>query len=217
MPVKADNVILLHGLARTGKSMAELQRALENEGYCVTNVDYESRAGDVATLAVEAIKPALLACPAAPRIHFVTHSLGGILVRQYLAHHEIDNLGRVVMLGPPNKGSEVVDTLRDVPGFHFINGDAGLELGTGEASLPNQLGKANFDLGIIAGTSSVNLILSTMIPGTDDGKVSVESTRLEGMNDHIEMDATHTFMMNNDAVIEQVIHYLNTGSFKRSN
>ena len=148
-------------------------------------------------------------------MHFVTHSLGGILVRQYLAEHSIDNLGRVVMLGPPNKGSEVVDTIGDFPGFHFVNGDAGLQLGTGETSVPNRLGEANFDVGIIAGTRSVNLILSTMIPGTADGKVSVENTRLDGMNDHIEMEVTHPFMMRNDAVIEQVIHYLQTGRFMR--
>lgn len=216
MPVNADNVILLHGLARTDKSMARLQRALEKEGYCVVNSDYDSRGGDIETLAVKAIEPALAACRPAQPVHFVTHSLGGILVRQYLANHQIDNLGRVVMLGPPNKGSEVVDTLADFPGFHFINGDAVLELGTGEASVPNQLGKADFDLGIIAGTRSVNLILSTMIQGVNDGKVSVESTRLEGMKDHIEMGATHPFMMNNNAVIEQVLHYLETGRFKRS-
>ena len=216
MSAIADNVILLHGLARTENSMAVLASALEQEEYCVTNVGYDSRAGDIESLAVATIGPALKACADAERVHFVTHSLGGILVRQYLAHHEIENLGRVVMLGPPNKGSEVVDTLRDVPGFHFINGDAGLELGTGEASVPNQLGPANFDLGIIAGTHTVNLILSEMIPGPNDGKVSVENTRLEGMNDHIEMEVTHTFMMRNDAVIEQVIHYLETGRFKRA-
>jgi pimeloyl-ACP methyl ester carboxylesterase len=216
MSAIADNVILLHGLARSDDSMAVLASALEEEGYCVANVDYDSRAGDIESLAVAAISPALKVCADAGKIHFVTHSLGGILVRQYLAHHEIENLGRVVMLGPPNKGSEVVDTLRDVPGYHFINGDAGLELGTDENSIPNQLGPANFDLGIIAGTHTVNLILSEMIPGPNDGKVSVENTRLEGMNDHIAMEVTHTFMMRNDEVIEQVIHYLENGKFKRA-
>jgi len=211
-----DNVILLHGLARTERSMARLRRALERQGYRVINVGYDSRKGDVATLAETSIAPALDACADGGRIHFVTHSMGGILLRQFLARHIIENLGRVVMLGPPNKGSEVVDRLRDVPGFHFINGDAGLELGTGEASLPNSLGPANFDLGIIAGTRSVNLILSTLIPGPDDGKVSVKNTRLQGMKDHLEMGVTHSFMMRNKAVIEQVIHYLANGRFKRA-
>ena len=212
----ADQVILLHGLARTEKSMAPMQRALEKEGFCVTNVGYESRNGVVEALALEAIQPALDACDDSRPVHFVTHSLGGILVRQYLAEHRIENLGRVVMLGPPNKGSEVVDKIGEVPGFHFINGDAGLQLGTGETSVPNRLGEANFDVGIIAGTRSINLILSTMIPGTDDGKVSVENTRLEGMNDHIEMEVTHPFMMRNDAVIRQVVHYLRSGRFLRA-
>jgi len=105
------------------------------------------------------------------------------------------------MLGPPNQGSEVVDKQDKVPGFHFVNRDAGLQLGTGELSVPNKLGPANFDVGIIAGTQSINLILSTFIPGSDDGKVSIESTKLKGMNDHIEMATSHPFMMKNEKVL----------------
>ena len=211
----ADTIILLHGLARTDRSMAKLETALRSEGYCVQNVSYASTRSNIEQLAADAIGPAIEACPAGHKVNFVTHSLGGILVRQYLQHNIIENLGRVVMLGPPNKGSEVVDKLRDFPGFRFIHGEAGLELGTGATSVPNQLGDANFDLGIIAGTRSINVFLSRIIPGTDDGKVSVENTKLEGMNDHLEMEVTHTFMMRNDKVIEQVIHYLQTGQFKR--
>lgn len=213
MDPQSDSVILLHGLARSDKSMKKLEQALLQKGYRVHNVSYASTRNNIEQLAEEAIGPALKLCPAEHSLHFVTHSLGGILVRQYLLHHEIDNLGRVVMLGPPNQGSEVVDKLRDFPGFRFVNGEAGLELGTGKSSVPNKLGAANFDLGVIAGTRSINLILSRMIPGTNDGKVSVENTRLEGMNDHLQMKVTHPFMMRNAKVIEQVIHYLESGRF----
>ncbi len=195
--------------------MKRLERALAEQGYEVKNVNYASTRHNIEKLAVDAIAPALAGCASGQTVNFVTHSLGGILVRQYLRHHRIENLGRVVMLGPPNKGSEVVDRLRDFPGFRFMHGDAGLELGTGATSVPNQLGGADFDLGIIAGTRSIDLLLSWMIDGIDDGKVSVESTKIDGMRDHLEMEVTHTFMMQNKKVIEQVIHYLQSGKFRR--
>lgn len=216
LPAMAANVILLHGLARTDKSMGKIEGILSRQGYCVTNVSYDSRDGDIETLASKAIVPALIDCPPADQVHFVTHSLGGILLRQYLSNDSIENLGRVVMLGPPNNGSEVVDELRKVPGFDLWNGEAGLELGTDANSVPRRLGSANFELGVIAGTSSINPLLSNMIPGPDDGKVSVESTRLEGMSDHIEMEVTHTFMMLDDEVIKQVISFLQSGKFMRT-
>lgn len=215
MSSQAETVILLHGLLRSDRSMHKLEKALRKHGYSVRNISYGSTRKNIEALATEAIGPALEKCPAGHRVHFVTHSMGGILVRQYLRHHDIDNLGRVVMLGPPNKGSEVVDKMRDFPGFYFIHGAAGLELGTGATSVPNRLGQADFDLGIIAGTRSVDFIMSRMIPGTNDGRVSVENTKLEGMRDHLEMEVTHTFMMRNRKVIDQVIHYLETGKFRR--
>ena len=213
----ASCVVLLHGLARTANSMEALEKALLKEGFSPINKGYPSRGHPIEELAEIAIKPAIEKCPKEMKINFVTHSLGGILVRQYLSMHDLPNLNRVVMLGPPNRGSEVVDKLGEVPGFHFINGDAGLQLGTGELSIPNRLGKANFDVGIVAGTRSINWILSFLIPSTDDGKVSIESTKLEGMNDHIEMPVTHSFMMKNERVIAQVINYLKNGSFEHDN
>ncbi|WP_217637431.1 esterase/lipase family protein [Desulfuromusa kysingii] len=195
--------------------MKKLNIELQKENFQTVNVDYPSRDYTIEKLAKIAIPPALKQCSSHDEINFVTHSLGGILVRQYLSNHAIPKLGRVVMLGPPNQGSEVVDKLKRIPGFHFINGDAGVQLGTGDMSIPNQLGPANFDVGIIAGTESINLILSIIIPSTDDGKVSVARTKLEGMHDHIEMETSHPFMMKNKKVIAQVIHYLKYGNFER--
>ncbi|MBB3060328.1 esterase/lipase family protein [Microbulbifer rhizosphaerae] len=208
-------VILLHGLGKSSGSMEKMEKAIAAVGFTTVNVSYPSTDHPIEELAGPAIAPALDQCRDHDQVNFVTHSLGGILVRQYLSQVQIENLNRVVMLGPPNKGSEVVDNLGGFPGFHFILGDAGLQLGTGALSVPNKLGAAEFNVGIIAGTRSINLILSQMVPDTDDGKVSVESTKLEGMNDHLEMPVTHVFMMKNKKVIDQVIHYLKNGEFSR--
>jgi len=210
-----EYVILLHGLARSNNSFVKLASVLNKNGYHTINCNYPSTKSNIQKLAEDAISDALSMCPKGSEINFVTHSMGGILVRQYLSTKSIENLARTVMLGPPNKGSQVVDVLKNVPGFKLINGPAGIELGANKESLPNMLGAADFDLGIIAGTRSVNLILSSMLPSPDDGKVSVENTKLKGMNDHIAIPVTHPFMMKNNAVISQVMHYLKHGSFSR--
>jgi pimeloyl-ACP methyl ester carboxylesterase len=215
-PLAADPcVVLLHGLWRTENSMNRLEESLAVAGYRVRNIEYESTEKPVNVLAEEAVTAGLAACGEAQTIHFVTHSMGGILVRQYLEEKDIDQLGRVVMLGPPNQGSEVIDRYADWPGFEWFSGPAGMQLGTGEASVPRSLGPARFDVGIIAGNQTINPILSRTLPGRDDGKVSVDATRLEGMNDHMELPVTHVFMMRNEEVIEQVLHYLEHGHFDR--
>lgn len=210
-----DCVILLHGLARTASSMAVMEEALRTAGYHVINVDYPSRHHPVAELASLAVETGLSQCAAADAetVHFVTHSMGGILVRYYLRDHRIENLGRVVMLAPPNQGSEVVDNLRDTPGFALFNGPAGLELGTDENAVPARLGPVDFPVGIIAGTESVNLMLSQFLPNPDDGKVSVARTKVEGMADFVAISATHPFIMRNEEAIRHTLSFLATGSF----
>jgi hypothetical protein len=210
-----DHVILLHGLCRTSRSMAPLQKALANAGYQVHNLDYPSRSANIETLAETVIGPAVEACQkaGAQRIDFVTHSLGGILVRCYLARHPIPQLGRVVMLAPPNQGSEIVDRLGGWWLFKKINGPAGNELGTGVNSLPNRLGPVNYCVGVIAGSRTINWINSLMIPGTDDGKVSLERTKLAGMSDYLVIPATHPFIMRNRTAIRQTICFLQRGCF----
>src|SRR5690348_5835454 len=171
-----EAVILLHGLCRTSHSLAKLERTLTEEGYSVQNVSYPSRTASIQQLADNAIEKAVADCQRAgtTRINFVTHSLGGILVRSYLARHSVPSLGRVVMLAPPNQGSEVVDKLGWLFLFKWINGPAGNELGTDIHSTPNRLGPVTYPVGVIAGDRSINWINSLLIPGRDDGKVSVD-------------------------------------------
>ena len=209
-----DCVVLLHGLARSDGSMEEMAQSLEEAGFEVVNHDYPSTEYPIEELSLAAIRAGVSECPEGSRVNFVTHSLGGILVRYYLEYHDLDNLGRVVMLGPPNKGSQVVDAMAEVPGFELLHGPAGLQLGTDSSSLPNSLGAADFEVGIIAGTRSINLILSQLLPNPDDGKVSVESTKLEGMSDHITVPVSHPFLMKDEEVIRQTIHFLRYGQFQ---
>lgn len=212
-----EHVILLHGLARTERSMAPMQAALTQAGYAVANVGYPSRTASIEVLSEQVIGAALADArrQGATTIHFVTHSLGGILVRSYLARHTLPELGRVVMLGPPNQGSELVDVLGDWALFGWINGPAGSELGTKPDSIPLRLGGVNYSVGVVAGSRSVNWVNSVLIPGPDDGKVSVERTKLAGMADHIVIPATHPFIMRDREAIQQTIRFLREGHFDR--
>jgi len=211
-----EAVILLHGLARTSTSMNKMQEALKDNGFKTCNINYPSTQHRISVLAQEHILPKIKACAGNidSSIHFVTHSIGGILVRYFAKHALIPHIGRVIMLSPPNQGSEVVDVLGDTWFFEFINGPAGKELGTDTGSMPLRLGPANFEVGIITGSRSINLILSLMIEGRDDGKVSVERAKLEGMKDFLVLPLAHPFIMRNEEAIAQTIYFLNHGVFK---
>jgi len=214
-PTTNGLVVLLHGLARSADSMSKMAAALQVQGYRVCNVDYPSREHSIGVLAEEFVAPAIAKCfpDTHEPINFVTHSLGGIIVRQLAASGELRNVGRVVMLSPPNHGSEVVDKLANWPLFDWLNGPAGKDLGTQMQATPSRLGPARFELGIVTGARSINPFLSMMIPGNDDGKVAVDHAKLDGMTDFIVLRCSHPFIMKSDRAIEQTVYFLQHGLF----
>jgi len=212
-------VILLHGLARTARSMRRMDKALQKAGYMTCNLGYPSRKYPVQYLAERYIPQALNECSRKAgekkiqKIHFVTHSMGGILVRQYLSSHVVENLGRVVMLAPPNHGSEIVDRLGNRWWFRRFNGPGGCSLGTGEYSVPNRLGPVDFPVGIITGKQSLDPLFSRMVARPNDGKVSLASAHVNGMQDFLVVPYGHTFVMQKKEVIRQTIFFLENGKF----
>jgi pimeloyl-ACP methyl ester carboxylesterase len=213
-PPDADLVVLLHGLGRSSGCMNRLAEALRHGGFDTLNINYPSRCCPIETLAQD------VAAYVAPRlhlrtgrVHFVTHSMGGIVLRCYLKRCPPDRLGRVVMLSPPNAGSEVVDHLGGHAVFRWLNGPAAEELGTAATSLPNHLGPFEGELGVITGSRSYNPLFSQWLQGEDDGKVAVTRARLEGMDAFQVVACSHSFIMKDKAVIRQVLNFLRTGSF----
>lgn len=213
-------IILLHGMGRTRLSMQKLGNRLATEGYQVINLGYPSTQLSVGE-AVRNVRQTLAeqSIPDGHTVHFVTHSLGGIVLRALLAEHSVPNLGRVVMLSPPNQGSELADRFIAGPLRHlyrFATGPSGQELGTTASSTPNQLGAVKFPLGVIIGNRSPNPIFSRAFPGPNDGKVSVERAKVDGMTDFLVVPRSHTYIMRSSQVGSETVHFLKHGRFSQT-
>jgi hypothetical protein len=193
-PSGQAGVVLLHGIARSSRSFHKMQRALVAAGFATLNLDYPSRRNDA--LAAD--------------IH-------SAIARVYLATHPLPRLGRVVMLGTPNGGSEVADRLKDVAIYRAYFGPAGQQLTTArDDATAALLSAVDYPIGIIAGNRSIDPISSLLLPKPNDGKVSVENTRLAGMADHIVVGTSHPWLMRHAPAIEQTIAFLRDGRFRRA-
>ncbi|MFT3830448.1 MAG: hypothetical protein QM691_12170 [Opitutaceae bacterium] len=212
-------VVILHGVAISSRLTARLARHITAAGYEVHNLDYPSKTVPLAELGPRwlAAKLAGLGVDRAPRLHFVTHSMGGLIVRGYLAAHRPANLGRVVNIVPPHNGSAVSDKLRRLPIIWRIIGRNLGALGTGPDAYWRTLPPCpDFEFGVIAGSFALNPIGWWFLERPHDGTVAERSTRLEGMADHITLPSNHTLILFRRRTAEQALAFLRTGRFARA-
>lgn len=210
-----EQVVLLHGIARSASHMKDLEKYLTDKGYKVFNLDYPSTSHTLdritAIVADDIAKKISVDKP----VHFIGYSMGGIVTRALLNKYRPDNLGRVVQLASPNQGSEVADFLQDNWLYEKVYGPAGKQLITEGAGIDKLLGKVDYQLGVVAGNFSIDPVSSSLIPGDDDGKVSVESTKVPGMTDHVMVYASHTFFPQNQEVQKRALEFIRFGKFLR--
>ncbi len=211
-------VILLHGMLRSKTDMLLLRKFFEKRGYATLNILYPSRKQSLEELS-DFVHEKIINCPSYNEnttINFVTHSMGGLITRYYIAREKPDNLGCVVMMGPPNTGSEFADWLSETKGlaplFKTIFGPASKQLTTKYAHIDKEI---NYPLGVIAGSLSINPLAPWILDGKHDGMVPVERTKIKGMSDHIVVPTTHTFMMFNRVVMKQALYFLRNNKFNR--
>ncbi|SEO03839.1 alpha/beta fold hydrolase [Bradyrhizobium sp. OK095] len=213
---RCDSVVLLHGIGVGPWSLKPLERALQRRGFATLNLGYASRKKPLEALAEDIHAPiAEFAQQCEGAIHFVAHSMGGLLARVYISRHRPARLGRVVMLGTPNGGSEVADLLKDFSIYRAAFGPAGQQLTTTQAPVLAALPSPDYAIGIIAGCRTIAPIASAFVlPRPNDGRVSVASAKLPDMADHIVVKASHTGLPRHTIAIEQTIAFLSEGRFQ---
>lgn len=206
-----DCVILLHGLGRSARAMSFIEGHLQTGGYSTVNLSYPSTSEPIEVLANSFVDVAVKQCQALSptKIHFVTHSMGGILARQYLQSHSLPAGSRMVMLSPPNHGSELIDGLRGNPLLRFALGPAALQLAT-DSDLLSTLKAVEIDVGIIMGDAGDSWF---GLPQPNDNAVTVASARLAEMRDFLVLPHNHINIRRSVLVIRQLLVFLRQGRF----
>lgn len=209
-----DIAIVVHGLGRSNFAMWRLAGRLEDAGFRVHRVGYKSLQDTPDEIMADVSHQITNCClDRSPRVHFVGHSLGGLLIRAYLTNSKPENLGRVVLIGTPSHGTEIVDNLRHKWWFQVL-GPMAASLGTGPDSFPNSIGRPDYPLGVIAGRKMNGVPNEHMLPGDDDGLVSIESTKVDGMADFIVLDVSHSAMRWDADVAQLTVKFLKSGKFR---
>ncbi|MDO7834951.1 alpha/beta fold hydrolase [Sphingobium sp. HBC34] len=215
----AESILLLHGFGGHPLQTALLARRLRASGYAVANIGYPSWRWPIDRV-LDHLHQRITATPAsaAPRLHCVGHSMGGLLLRAYIARHRPHNLGRVVMLGTPNGGSELADLCYRLRLHPLILNHAGALLRTRRDPVMEALfGTVDYPLGIIAGDRPmIGALPNRLFGAPNDGKVSVAATHVAGQADHLTLPVTHTAMIYRRAVADQIVHFLRHGRFDRT-
>lgn len=223
MTQKNETVVLLHGIFSPTLVMDPLGLYLKKKGYNVINLDYPWKTRRIGQLA-DHVNEQLIKCPAAAaeKLHFAAHSMGGLVARALIARHRPENLGRVVMIGTPNHGSELADKLYDTGFYKALFGkESGQELTTWACAEFNQTSAplpVDFEVGIIAANNPLMNAFNKaakLFPGPSDGEVTIESTKIAGMKDHIIVTDEHNIMVFDPRVWKQTDHFLRHGCFTR--
>lgn len=213
-PADKELVVLLHGLGGSNAAMWLIAARLEDAGYHVHRVGYDSLDRTMGEIVAEVSGQIDVCCADHEQtVHFVGNSMGGLLIRAYLQGKQLENLGRVVLMGTSNQGTQVVDHFRDKWWMKIV-GPAANALGTDNNSFPASIDAPYYPVGVIAGVSESNMN-EAYLPGEDDGLIAVEATKLEGMTDFIIVKTSHSMMRYNPEVAEQAVHFLQQGKFSK--
>jgi len=215
-PKLNECVILMHGFGDIKLSMSFLENECQKKGYATFNLGYSTAGETISSLSEKLLTDMIKKCrkKGFSKIHFVTHSMGGLIVRYYLQNNELPEGSRIVMLSPPNKGTEVADFLKTNVLYKLFTGDVGQELCT-DSQIIRNLKELNIEIGIIAGNKSYNPFFSEIIQGEDDGRISTENTKLEEMTDFLIVNDSHLTIKHRQEVSEQMVYFLRNGNFKR--